>query len=107
MVYTHLQSTSNIASGYGKSYLCKLSYKPDPGDRNCKANDAYYDMCSYIRVRRYKHDMHHHKLTSGIPAETDTPAPETTNIFLYLSSFSDCTILSNVSRLFDDDVDLC
>ena len=53
-MYTHLQSTSNIASGYGKSYLCKLSYSPDPGDRNCKANDAY-DMCSYIRVRRYKH----------------------------------------------------
>jgi len=52
--------------------------------------------------------MHHHKLTSGIPAETDTPAPETTNIFLYLPSFSDCTILSNVSRLSDDEeVDLC
>ena len=96
-----------MASGYGRSYLCKLSYSPDPGDRNCKANVAY-DMCSYIRVRRYKHvNMHHHKLTSGIPAETDTPAPETTNIFLYLPSFSDCTILSNVSCLSDDDVDLC
>jgi len=50
-----------------------------------------------------------YRLTSGIPAETDTPAPETTNIFLYLPSFSDCTISSNVNLSNDDDVtlDLC
>ena len=48
-VLTYLQSTSNIASGYGRSYLCKLSYNPDPRERNWSKKDINK------RRRYYRH----------------------------------------------------
>ena len=69
------------------------------------AGQFYFKDTRSVNSRKI-HIKHSHTTHSGIPADTETPAPLTTNIFLYLPSFNDSTIDSNVTLSGEVDVEL-